>query len=106
MCCLTILRCRQDLLPFYARLAAALQPIIPDVAIILSNKLKQEFKFQVRKKYQLNLEHKLKVGFVRIFFLLIWDQAEFFLVFNQSVKCVITIQIWFNLEHKLKVGIF
>ncbi|CAG0922644.1 unnamed protein product [Notodromas monacha] len=54
-------RTRQDLLPFYARLVATLHPCMPDVAIDLVHMLKQEFRFQLRKKDQINIETKVKV---------------------------------------------
>jgi len=54
-------RTRTDLLPFYARLTAALGPCMPDVPSQLAGLLKQDFRWQVRKKDQINIESKLKV---------------------------------------------
>ncbi|XP_078596473.1 regulator of nonsense transcripts 2-like isoform X2 [Branchiostoma floridae x Branchiostoma japonicum] len=56
----TVHRTRIDLLPFYSRLVATLQPCTPDVADDLVAMLKGDFKFHVRKKDQINLESKLK----------------------------------------------
>merc|ERR1719319_293304 len=57
----TVHRTRTDLLSFYSRLVAALQPCIADIPLQLAALLKQEFRWQVRKKDQLHLESKLKV---------------------------------------------
>ena len=57
----TVHRTRTDLLSFYSRLVAALQPCIADIPIQLGALLKQEFRWQVRKKDQINIESKLKV---------------------------------------------
>lgn len=54
-------RTRLDLLPFYARLMATLQPLMPDLATDLVNMLRQDFRYQVRKKDQINIESKIKV---------------------------------------------
>jgi len=54
-------RTRTDLLSFYSRLVAALQPCMPDVPTQLAALLKQEFRWLVRKKDQINIESKLKV---------------------------------------------
>lgn len=53
-------RNRLDLLPFYARLAKTLQSVMPHVASDLVSALKQDFKFHVRKKDQINIESKVK----------------------------------------------
>ncbi|XP_014679129.1 PREDICTED: LOW QUALITY PROTEIN: regulator of nonsense transcripts 2-like, partial [Priapulus caudatus] len=60
-CLFLVPRTRLDLLPFYARLVAALFPCVPDVATDLVPMLKSEFKFHLRKKDQLNVESKVKV---------------------------------------------
>ena len=57
----TVHRTRTDLLAFYSRLVAALQPCIADIPLQLGALLKQEFRWQVRKKDQINIESKLKV---------------------------------------------
>ena len=57
----TVHRTRTDLLAFYSRLVAALQPCIADIPTQLAALLKQEFRWQVRKKDQINIESKLKV---------------------------------------------
>ncbi|XP_046682701.1 regulator of nonsense transcripts 2 isoform X2 [Homalodisca vitripennis] len=54
-------RTRLDLLPFYARLVAILNPLLPDIATDLSVLLKHDFKYHIRKKDQINIESKLKV---------------------------------------------
>ncbi|XP_046622632.1 regulator of nonsense transcripts 2 [Neodiprion virginianus] len=54
-------RIRLDLLPFYSRLAGILYPVMPDVANDLCLMLKQDFKYHVRKKDQINIESKIKV---------------------------------------------
>lgn len=54
-------RIRLDLLPFYSRLAAILYPVMPDVGNDLCQMLKQDFKYHVRKKDQINIESKIKV---------------------------------------------
>ncbi|XP_047478568.1 regulator of nonsense transcripts 2-like [Penaeus chinensis] len=54
-------RTRLDLLSFYSRLVATLQPLMPDLATDLVNMLRQDFKYQVRKKDQINIESKIKV---------------------------------------------
>lgn len=57
----TVHRTRTDLLPFYSRLCAILAPLMPDVPLQLCAMLKQEFRWQVRKKDQVYIESKLKV---------------------------------------------
>lgn len=54
-------RIRLDLLPFYSRLAAILFRVMPEVANDLCSMLKQDFKYHVRKKDQINIESKIKV---------------------------------------------
>ncbi|XP_020710978.2 regulator of nonsense transcripts 2 isoform X2 [Athalia rosae] len=54
-------RIRLDLLPFYSRLVGILFPVMPDVANDLCMMLKQDFKYHVRKKDQINIESKIKV---------------------------------------------
>lgn len=56
-----VARTRLDLLPFYARFAATLFPVIPEIATELCQMLKQDFKYHVRKKDQINIESKIKV---------------------------------------------
>ncbi|VDN49945.1 unnamed protein product [Dibothriocephalus latus] len=53
-------RSRCDLLPFYARLVAALHPVMPDLSQELNEMLLDEFRWHVAKKDQVNLEMKLK----------------------------------------------
>lgn len=43
-------RTRLDLLPFYGRLVAILNPVIPEIATNLTSLLKQDFKYHIRKK--------------------------------------------------------
>ncbi|CAK9295475.1 unnamed protein product [Gordionus sp. m RMFG-2023] len=58
---LSVPRNRSDLLPFYARLAASLAPCVPELGTELSKKLYASFRYQLRKKDQINLEVKLKI---------------------------------------------
>ncbi|XP_041980238.1 regulator of nonsense transcripts 2 [Aricia agestis] len=57
----SVARTRLDLLPFYSRFAAILYPVLPDVCVELCQMLKQDFKYHVRKKDQINIESKIKV---------------------------------------------
>lgn len=50
-----------DLLPFYGRLVATINLVAPDVAAELSHKLKNEFKYHIAKKNQMNIESKIKI---------------------------------------------
>lgn len=54
-------RTRIDLLPFYTRLVAILNPLMPEVALELCSLLKSDFRYNVKKKDQINIETKLKV---------------------------------------------
>uniref|UniRef100_A0A1B6CUR7 Regulator of nonsense transcripts 2 n=1 Tax=Clastoptera arizonana TaxID=38151 RepID=A0A1B6CUR7_9HEMI len=54
-------RTRLDLLPFYSRLVAILNPIMPELSQDLSYLLKYDFKYHIRKKDQINIESKIKV---------------------------------------------
>ncbi|KAM6987187.1 regulator of nonsense transcripts 2 isoform 2-T2 [Aplochiton taeniatus] len=56
----TVPRQRLDLLPFYARLVATLNPCMSDVAEDLCSMLKGDFRFHIRKKDQINIETKNK----------------------------------------------
>ena len=60
-CLYSVHRNRQDLLPFYARMVSTLNPCMPDIAVQLGQYLKQEFRWQLRKKDQMKIESKLKV---------------------------------------------
>lgn len=55
----SVARTRLDLLPFYSRFAANLYPVLPDVCMDLCQMLKQDFKYHVRKKDQINIESKV-----------------------------------------------
>lgn len=55
-------RTRLDLLPFYSRLVAILNPIIPEISTDLNSLLLNEFRYLVRKKDQINIESKIKVS--------------------------------------------
>ncbi|VVD00769.1 regulator of nonsense transcripts 2 [Leptidea sinapis] len=57
----SVARTRLDLLPFYSRFAAILYSVLPDVCVDLCQMLKQDFKYHVRKKDQINIESKIKV---------------------------------------------
>lgn len=54
-------RTRLDLLPLLARFCAIVNLVSPDVALELSQMLKVDFKFQVKKRDQINIESKIKV---------------------------------------------
>ncbi|CAL1527027.1 unnamed protein product [Lymnaea stagnalis] len=58
---LSVHRTRYDLLPFYSRLVAILEPCMPELASDLVQALKADFKWHVRKKDQINIESKLKI---------------------------------------------
>ncbi|VDO03892.1 unnamed protein product [Rodentolepis nana] len=53
-------RNRSDLLPFYARLVANIHPVIRDIGQDLVELLKQEFRWHLHKKDQMNIDSKLK----------------------------------------------
>lgn len=53
-------RTRLDLLPFYSRLVATLNPCMPELANDLGLLLKNDFRFHVKKKDQINIESKIK----------------------------------------------
>lgn len=53
-------RTRLDLLPFYARLVATLNPCMPEIANDLAFLLKNDFRFHMKKKDQINIESKIK----------------------------------------------
>ncbi|KAB0792609.1 hypothetical protein PPYR_14568 [Photinus pyralis] len=55
-------RTRLDLLPFYGRFVAIIYPAVPEVANELFLMLRQDFKYHVRKKDQINIESKIKVA--------------------------------------------
>ncbi|RNA18662.1 regulator of nonsense transcripts 2 isoform X1 [Brachionus plicatilis] len=55
-------RTRLDLLPFYARFVAALNPLMAEIATDLATLLLNDFRYQVRKKDQINIESKIKVS--------------------------------------------
>lgn len=54
-------RTRLDLLPLLARFCAIINLVTSDVASELSQMLKVDFKFQLRKRDQINIESKIKV---------------------------------------------
>ncbi|CAL8086813.1 unnamed protein product [Calicophoron daubneyi] len=58
---LAVPRTRYDLLPFYARLVAALAPVMPDLVQDVNTMLTGEFRWRASKRDQLNLESKLKI---------------------------------------------
>jgi len=55
-------RTRLDLLPFYARFVATLQPCMPEISTDLAALLSNDFRFHVRKKDQINIESKIKTA--------------------------------------------
>lgn len=67
----SVARTRLDLLPFYSRFAAILYPVLPDVCADLCQMLKQDFKYHVRKKDQINIESKVKI-FESVFLILFY----------------------------------
>merc|ERR1719239_46345 len=60
-CLFSVHRTRYDLLPFYSRLVAILEPCMPELASDLVQMLKSDFKWHVRKKDQINIESKIKI---------------------------------------------
>lgn len=54
-------RTRLDILPFLSRFVAIVHMCNTDVAMDLSELLRKEFKWHIRKKNQLNIESKLKI---------------------------------------------
>lgn len=54
-------RTRLDLLPLLARFCAIINLVSSDVAVELSQMLKVDFKFHVKKRDQINIESKIKV---------------------------------------------
>lgn len=55
-------RTRLDLLPFYSRLVATLNPCMPEIGTELCSLLHNDFRFHVRKKDQINIESKIKTA--------------------------------------------
>ena len=55
-------RTRLDLLPFYSRLVATLNPCMPEISTDLASLLLNDFRFHVRKKDQINIESKIKTS--------------------------------------------
>lgn len=55
-------RTRLDLLPFYSRFVAILNPFMPELSTDLSSLLLNDFRFHVRKKDQINIESKIKTA--------------------------------------------
>lgn len=53
-------RTRLDLLPFFARLTANLEPFVPTIGTELASLLRQTFKNLFHKKDQINIESKVK----------------------------------------------
>ena len=51
---------RMDLIPFYARLVATLNPCLPDLALSLTDMLIRDIRFQIRKKDQIHIHTKIK----------------------------------------------
>lgn len=51
---------RLDLLPFYGRLIATLEPVMPDLAVELSQSLIQQFRVIVRNKSKLRVDRKVR----------------------------------------------
>lgn len=56
-----IFRTRLDLLPFLSRFVAIINLVNTSVASELSEMLRKEFKWHIRKKNQLNIESKIKI---------------------------------------------
>lgn len=55
-------RTRLDLLPFYSRFVATLNPCMPEISTDLASLLLNDFRFHVRKKDQINIESKIKTA--------------------------------------------
>jgi regulator of nonsense transcripts 2 len=54
-------RQRMDLVAFYSRFVAIVNPVMPDVGLQLCQLLINDFKFLVRKKHQIFIETKNKI---------------------------------------------
>lgn len=57
---MSVHRFRLDLLPFYARLIAILNPFMPSIGSTVLAALVQEYKRRYRKQHPVNLEHRIK----------------------------------------------
>lgn len=53
-------RDRLDLLPFYSRLIATLEPVMPDLALEVCHALIEQFKFTVQNKSKLRVDWKVR----------------------------------------------
>lgn len=53
-------RNRLDLLPFYGRLVATLEPVMPDLALELSHSLLQQFRSFVQNKKKQRIDWKIR----------------------------------------------
>ena len=53
-------RTRADLLPLYSRLVAVLNPVMPDVGTELSEAIRRQFRWLVKRQDPLRLESKLR----------------------------------------------
>ena len=58
--CTHVCVCRMDLIPFYARLVATLNPVLDDIAPLLVDLLVRDFRFKVKKKDQIHVYSKIK----------------------------------------------
>lgn len=80
---------RLDLLPFYGRLVATLEPVMPDLAVELSQSLIQQFRMIVRNQSKLRVDRKVRccrfiselVSCCQIFITLILLNKSFFFLF-------------------------
>lgn len=53
-------RNRLDLLPFYGRLVATLEPVMPDLALELSHSLLQQFRAAVQNRKKQRVDWKIR----------------------------------------------
>lgn len=57
---ISIIDNRMDLIPFYGRLLATLNPCLPDIVPLIVDMLLHDFRFQLRKKDQIHIHTKMK----------------------------------------------
>lgn len=91
-------RTRYDLLPFYARLAATLRPVMADVANDLSTLLLSELRWHIGKKDQINIESKLKT--VRF----LGELVKFGLVDKKEILKMFKILITYFTHHNIEMA--
>ncbi|KAL0895005.1 hypothetical protein ABMA27_013477 [Loxostege sticticalis] len=101
----SVARTRLDLLPFYSRFAAILYPVLPDVCLDLCQMLKQDFRYHVRKKDQINIESKVvntSMQFVIYYKMFSKNRNTNFLLFQIKVVRFIGELVKFGLYSKME----